>query len=978
MERADVTTVLGAKLVPPRVQAIVRQRLDAALDRLWQHRLGLIVGPAGSGKTTLLSQFAARVGGPVVWYRADERDGSVRDLLACLERGAAAALPHIGRGWNGVGDAVAAFEGWHGDRGLLVVDDVHCLAGTAAEDALAHFVEDAPPSLAIVMASRRPPGFNVSRLRVSGALLEIGPDDLRFRSWEVEELFRECYREPMSPEDLAALARHTEGWAAGLQLFHLATQGKPARERQRVIRALGGGSRLVREYLARNVLAELPPELTRFLLGTCVLGRMTGALCDKLLDASGSDAVLDELERRQVFTVALDDGGVYRYHEVLRSYLEALLVERQGEAATRAWYRRAAELLELEEMLPEALRAYVRAEEWDDARALLYTRGEEVVEGAAGWIEGLPGGLVDHDPWLQLAAARRALSSGRLAAAMATYRDAEALFESSAGADTCRRERRAVATWLESVTPPAADWSGALRQATQRDPALVQQRAASLGPEHGGPLAAGLAALLAGNLRDAVRLLAAVAEAVESGPVAALGAGIGRLVASLLAGEPVDASAPERLARVGEQLSAPALAHLARAVLALTDAPQGMEAAERFRAYSLDNGDRWGAALALHLQGMGILRRPGDAAPAVDALDAAAAAFRALAAGVLEAWARAGAAVARARAGDPEARHSAFQAETVARAAGARGAQALAFAALGLLDGATAAEYRSLSAALAEDCGLSLAAVLGSVPGSAAGQAAPAPPAPPAAPPPPVALRCFGGFSLALFGEVVDCATVKPRARAALHVLAMRAPRPVHRDTLVDALWPGADAKMGARNLHVVVSSLRQLLEPGVARGASSLIVREGETYRLDLPAGAESDLLAFEAALAEGREAVAAGDRPRAAAAYRAALDLHRGDLLADDGSVDWVARARDECRTEAAAAAQALAEIELAEGDPEAAAAACDRGLRLDRYRDALWRLRAKASEAAGDVAESARIQGLYRDVLAELGIDVAAALR
>ena len=973
MEQADVTGLLGAKLVPPRAQGIVRQRLEAALDRLWKHRLGLVVGPAGSGKTTLLSQFAARVHGPVVWYRADVQDGSTAAVLACLERGAAAALPGIRRGWRSVDDAVGAYESWQGNRGLLVVDDLHFLEGTPAEECLARLVEDAPPSLAILMASRRPPGFNVSRLRVSGALLEIGPDDLRFRSWEVEELFHQCYREPMSPEDLAALARRTDGWAAGLQLFHLATRGKPARERQQVIRSIGGGSRLVRDYLARNVLDELPPELTTFLLNTCVLGRMSGPLCDKLLDASGSDALLEELERRQVFTAAIEDTGLYRYHEVLRSYLEVLLVERCGEAEARVRYRRAAELLELEDLLPEALRAYVRAEDWEAATALLQARGEELAEGTAGWIEGLPGRLVDHDPWLQLAAARRALASGRWRAAYAAYRNAEALFESTAGADTCRRERRALAAWIDVPAPPSSDWSGDVRQATQRDPAAVQQRVSRLGPGRCGPLAAGIAAVLAGNVRDAQRLLAAMAEAVEAGPAVALGARIGLCVARVMAGEPVEPVELERLARIGEQIAAPSLAHLARAVVAMTGAPEGAAAADRFHAYCAGNADAWGMSLATYLQGVGALGRHAHA-DAVDRLETAAAGFRGLGAAVLEAWARAAASVARVRAGDPEARHAALQAETVARAVGARGAQALAFAAIGALGDPSAAEYGALASSLADECGLSLPSLIG-------------PPVPvtsetfrrDGAPlsPPSVVLRCLGGFSLALHGAAVDCSAVKPRARAALHLLSLRAPRPVHRDTLVDALWPGSDPKVGARNLHVVVSSLRQLLEPGVARGASSLIVREGETYRLDLPADADSDLLAFPAAVAEGREALARGALERAAAMFRTALDLYRGDLLPDDGSAEWVAREREEYRAEASADAQALAEVELAADNPEAAAAACDRGLRLDRYRDPLWRLRIRASDAAGDIAESARVRALYHEVLAELGIDPAEAL-
>ena len=285
MDKASNDARVGAKLAPPRIQAVVRERLACALAPLWDARLGLVVGPAGSGKTTLLAQFAARVEAPLIWYRADVRDGSASALLASLARGTGPRFGAMRRNWASVDDMVRAFEDWtEVGPALLVVDDLHFLEGSPAEECLARLVEDAPESLAILMASRRPPSFNISRLRLAGSLLEIGPDDLRFRSWEVEELFRDFYREPMSPEDLAALTRRTGGWAAGLQLFHLATQGKPARERQRVVRSLAARSRLVREYLARNVLDELPSELTNFMLSTSVLGRMTGPLCDDFLE----------------------------------------------------------------------------------------------------------------------------------------------------------------------------------------------------------------------------------------------------------------------------------------------------------------------------------------------------------------------------------------------------------------------------------------------------------------------------------------------------------------------------------------------------------------------------------------------------------------------------------------------------------------------------------------------------------------------
>ena len=108
---------------------------------------------------------------------------------------------------------------------------------------------------------------------VSGELTQLDGEDLRFRSWEVEQLFRAVYEAPLSPESAAALTRRTGGWAAGLQLFHLATAQLSRAERERAVGELSGRSRLIRSYLARNVLEGLDPARRRFLLLTSTLGR---------------------------------------------------------------------------------------------------------------------------------------------------------------------------------------------------------------------------------------------------------------------------------------------------------------------------------------------------------------------------------------------------------------------------------------------------------------------------------------------------------------------------------------------------------------------------------------------------------------------------------------------------------------------------------------------------------------------------------
>ena len=345
-------------------------------------------------------------------------------------------------------DAVSGLEAALATNVLLIVDDLHTLTGSPAEAAFERFIDYAPPAVAVLAGSRTHPAFNLSRRRVSGELMEIGVDDLRFRSWEVERLFRDFYDDALRPDELARLARRTEGWAAGLQLFHLATRGKPRDERLRILAGLGSSSRFVRDYLARNVVSELPDELRDFLVRTSVLRRLSGPLCDALLERSGSRALLEELERRSVFTVALDDDGTFRYHEVLRSHLEAMLVAEAGEPAARRQARRAGELLAADGALAEALAAFSRAEDWAAVDGLLERHGARLVDGHGVWIDTLPAALLVQDPWLTLATARRHRAEGRWAQAIEAFGSAELLFGAGDAAAamstrTCRSGRLA-------------------------------------------------------------------------------------------------------------------------------------------------------------------------------------------------------------------------------------------------------------------------------------------------------------------------------------------------------------------------------------------------------------------------------------------------------------------------------------------------------------------------------------------------------
>jgi DNA-binding SARP family transcriptional activator len=606
--------VITSKVQPPSAPALPRERIAAQLGALWTQRLGLIVAPAGYGKTTAMTAFAASAGVPVAWYRVESWDADEASLLLHLETALSRAVPGLAGPWTSVAGAAASLEAGITAPALLVIDDAHTIEGTPAETVLERFIEYAPDALAVLVASRSQPHLNLPRLRVLGRVVELGVDDLRFRTWEVEQLFRDFYGQPLGPHELAELARRTEGWAAGLHLFHLATRNRSGEERRSVLGALSSRSRMIREFLTSNVLDQLPAELREFLVATSVLGVLNGQLCDWYLGRQGSQSVLLELHRRRLFTLALDAENSFRYHEVLRAHLEGVLVDEIGENAVQEACHRAGALLEEVGAVPEALRAYSRAGDAAAVTRLLGRQGAALADQPGHWIESLPPALLENDPWLLLALARRHRAGGHTNAALDAYRRAEAGFAGRAVADVCRDERLQLQSWVspESTHPREGHWSGALR--------AILDGGADSRTVHGPPLPgtrdvmiAALADLIAGHLTEArERGLGLALAADASNDISAAGAAIAG-AASLLLGEPAGLVDLRRAEDQAESAGAGWIARLARAARSVAACGDAPAAAASVRELCVQDGDRWGAAIALLCEGSG-LRDRGDAA----------------------------------------------------------------------------------------------------------------------------------------------------------------------------------------------------------------------------------------------------------------------------------------------------------------------------------------------------------------------------
>jgi DNA-binding SARP family transcriptional activator/tetratricopeptide (TPR) repeat protein len=248
-------------------------------------------------------------------------------------------------------------------------------------------------------------------------------------------------------------------------------------------------------------------------------------------------------------------------------------------------------------------------------------------------------------------------------------------------------------------------------------------------------------------------------------------------------------------------------------------------------------------------------------------------------------------------------------------------------------------------------------------------QAMRADPAPAAA----IAIESLGGFRLLRDGMPVPRSEWRSRkARDLLKILVARHGRPVQRDALIEALWPGEDPLRCANRLSVALSTLRGVLDPGRRFGADRFVASSGGAVALDLEHVAV-DLEAFLREAVEGLALREAGDA-RAHELLLAAEGAYAGDLLEEDLYEDWAVGAREDARDVYVRVARCLAADAREAGDHDGAVRFLLRVLERDAYDEDAHLALATAYSEAGRHGEARRAFRAYRVRMDEIGVEPA----
>jgi LuxR family maltose regulon positive regulatory protein len=422
-------TLLAIKISTPplRSNLVCRphllKRLNAGITH--HHRLTLISAPPGYGKSTLLNEWVSQLDLPVAWLSL-EKDENTPTRFWNYFGAALDTIPHLHKA--GIGEAL--FQALLSPQpplmdvlltnlinelsklttgALLVLDDLHAITEGKIHHDLIFLMDHLPQtgsSLHVVIASRMDPPWPLARWRARGEINEIRASDLRFNLDEIGSFCSGVMGLTLNAIDISELEERTEGWIAGLQMAALSMHGKE--DITGFLEGFTGSHRFILDYLLDEVLTQQDPRVLDFLLKTSILDRLCDSLCNAVTQYQDCQAILFQLEKANMFLIALDDERRwFRYHHLFSDLLRNQLNQKNHDLVPEL-HHRASEWYWRNNYLFEAISHAIEAGDYELAadiveHNIIAFKDHGGLPEIVHWLEMFPEPFLCTHPWLCVA-----------------------------------------------------------------------------------------------------------------------------------------------------------------------------------------------------------------------------------------------------------------------------------------------------------------------------------------------------------------------------------------------------------------------------------------------------------------------------------------------------------------------------------------------------------------------------------------------
>jgi LuxR family transcriptional regulator, maltose regulon positive regulatory protein len=422
-------SILQTKLNPPLIpgEMVSRTQLLTRLDKHRSRPLTLVSAPAGYGKSVLISSWLEASDCPGAWVSLDKNDNNLRLFMSYFLAAVKRMFPEAGKTtWSLVNadhlapvsvlahtliNELERIE----QPFILVLDDYYFIQETSIHDLLAEILNHPPQPMHLVVVTRHDPPLPLFRYRAGGRITEIGARDLCFSIEETRAFLKNFPAISADDDMVAVLNKKTEGWVTGLHLGVLAMDHRGNLDAQLLEPQVD--AQYVMEYLFNEVFSQQTPEISRYLLGTAILDRFCGPLCEAVCAPGAEPSTcemggwefIEWLKKGNLFLISLDaKNRWFRFHHLFQKLLFNLLSRRFSSEDIKGLHAQASDWFTENGLVDEAIEHALDAGDVNGAAQLVEQNRRAELNAdrwyvLERWLSILPDTVIQQRPVLLLA-----------------------------------------------------------------------------------------------------------------------------------------------------------------------------------------------------------------------------------------------------------------------------------------------------------------------------------------------------------------------------------------------------------------------------------------------------------------------------------------------------------------------------------------------------------------------------------------------
>jgi DNA-binding SARP family transcriptional activator len=411
--------VIYSHLVPPRNQqgVLSRPRVSHTILDSISYPLVILQAGTGYGKSTELVKLTESIPN-YYWYSIQEADrdpflflvklfsafskGKKRigeTVLDLIERDQRTIIPELLRIFiNELSNNLS-------EETYLFLDDFHhVIDQPEIEQIITTLVDSRIAFFHLIIATRRIPTYKaITRWRVKSQLKVITRSELAFTKSEIFDLFTDKFLLAITEDQAELIYKETEGWAIALQIIWQNIQSgnisieQVFSQRPITLEALF-------EYLASEVLAQLPADLQKFLLTASVLNIIEIDISNLLMENDRSEEFINSLLDRGLFLTSLG-RKTYQFQNLFHDFLKAQL--QQDQIRAFSLNKKCADYYLSNNRIESAIFHLLEAELYEEAQGEIVKNAPSLIEigrldTILSWLGRLPEAIIDDSADLQL------------------------------------------------------------------------------------------------------------------------------------------------------------------------------------------------------------------------------------------------------------------------------------------------------------------------------------------------------------------------------------------------------------------------------------------------------------------------------------------------------------------------------------------------------------------------------------------------